>query len=71
MTIKTLIKPKIKIQLYGEIAILERIAVALALTRLKFNRPCISLRKMNFGRCMEVASLEATKEMMAVASSSI
>ena len=37
MTIITLIK--YKIQLYGGGAILERIAVALALTRLRFNWP--------------------------------
>ena len=51
-----IIAHKHNIQLYGGGAILERIAVVY-----------ISLSRMDFGRHMEVASLEATGEMMVVA----
>ena len=60
---------KYNIQLYGGGAILERITVALAQTRLRFNQPYILLSTMDFGQHMEVASLEATEEVMAEASS--
>ena len=65
--INTITAHKYNIQLYGGEAILG-IAVASAQTRLRFNRPQISFSRMDFGRHMEVASLEATEEMMAVAS---
>ena len=51
--------------LYGGGAILERTAVVLALTRLRFSQPYISLSTMVHA---EVASLEAIVDMMAVAS---
>ena len=56
------------IELYGGGAILVRMAEALAPTRLRFNRPKISFSRVDFGWHMEMASLEATEEMMAVAS---
>ena len=42
---------------------IEGIAVALAQTRLRFNRPYISFSRIDFGRHMEVESLEATADL--------
>ena len=50
---------KYKIQLYSEGAILERTAVALALTRLRFNRPWILMSTMDLGQHMEVIAVAA------------